>query len=83
MKQGFTSHMIRQELGFTQVQFAEYFGIPLATVQNWDSRGCMPEYMYKTLLKYIHVVQENDILTQKLDYTQHRLNKTEQLLAGV
>lgn len=40
-----TSHEIRKRLGLTQVQFADRFEIPLATVRNWDARNCMPVYI--------------------------------------
>ena len=46
-----TSHDIRRKLGLTQVQFADKFGIPLATVRNWDARSCMPVYINNMLLE--------------------------------
>lgn len=46
-----TSHDIRKRLGLTQVQFAEKFEIPLATVRNWDARNCMPVYINNMLLE--------------------------------
>ena len=43
---------LRQASGMTQKAFAEYFGIPKRTVENWDSdrRKC-PEYLLK-LMQY-------------------------------
>lgn len=46
-----TSHDIRLKLGLTQVQFADKFEIPLATVRNWDARSCMPVYINNMLLE--------------------------------
>ncbi len=30
---------LRKEIGFSQIGFSEYFGIPLATVKKWDSEA--------------------------------------------
>ena len=39
---------MRKEAGMTQRQFAEYFGIPLRTVEDWE-RGLkhMPDYVMR------------------------------------
>lgn len=39
---------IRENYGFTQKEFAFYFGVKLRTVQNWESRGCS-ENIYQLL----------------------------------
>jgi DNA-binding transcriptional regulator YiaG len=43
---------LRQASGMTQQAFADYFGIPKRTIENWDSerRKC-PEYLLK-LMEY-------------------------------
>lgn len=44
-----TSHNIRKLLGFSQKDLADCFGIPIATVRNWDSKDCMPTYIGEML----------------------------------
>lgn len=46
---------IRNVLGYTQDDFARKYNIPIATVKNWDSRNCMPSYMYYLVCKDIIV----------------------------
>ncbi len=43
---------LREQSGMTRGKFAEYFGIPYRTVQNWELglREC-PEYLLK-LMQY-------------------------------
>ena len=43
---------LRERSGMTRTQFAEYFGIPYRTIQNWELglREC-PEYLLK-LIKF-------------------------------
>ena len=45
-----TSHNIRKLLGFSQKDLADCFGIPIATVRNWDSKNCMPPISAKCCL---------------------------------
>lgn len=40
-----TTKSIREEFNLTQKELAEKYCIPLRTVENWDSRDCMPEYV--------------------------------------
>ena len=41
---------IRQRLGMTQLQFAEYFEISLRTIQKWERGGSTPpEYIPKMM----------------------------------
>lgn len=44
--------LLRKQSGMTRTQFAEYFGIPYRTVQDWElaNRTC-PDYLLK-LMKY-------------------------------
>lgn len=44
-----TSHTIRKILGLSQNDLAIAFRIPVATVRNWDSKDCMPIYIYEML----------------------------------
>lgn len=38
----------------TQKQFAEYFEIPLKTVQSWEQGARKPpEYLFKLMVKYL------------------------------
>lgn len=52
-----TSHNIRKLLGFSQRDLADCFGIPIATVRNWDSKDCMPPYIGE-MLSYIHTCEK-------------------------
>lgn len=52
-----TSHTIRKLLGFSQKDLADCFGIPIATVRNWDSKDCMPTYIGE-MLSYIYACEE-------------------------
>lgn len=47
-----TIKQIRTAVGFTQKQFAEYFGIPKRSIENWEGgqRQC-PPYLLE-LIKY-------------------------------
>lgn len=47
-----TFNELRKKSGMNQTKFAEYFGIPLRTVQNWSLcvNKC-PEYLLE-LMKY-------------------------------
>lgn len=42
-----TSHGIRESLGMSQSEFATTFCIPVNTVRNWDSKSCMPYYVFR------------------------------------
>lgn len=44
-----TSHTIRKMLGLSQNDLAIAFNVPVATVRNWDSKDCMPIYIYEML----------------------------------
>lgn len=59
-----TSHGIRNSLGMSQSEFARAFGIPLVTVRNWDSKSCMPYYVFRLfciIIDYIPVENINII----------------------
>ena len=43
---------LRKETGMKQVEFAEYFAIPVRTIQEWEhDRRTPPEYLIR-LLEY-------------------------------
>ncbi len=44
---------IRRRLGMSQSQFADRFGFPLGTVQNWERGHRRPEGAARALLKVI------------------------------
>lgn len=51
---------LRQQSGMTQQQFADYFGIPKRTIENWDSgTNKCPEYLLN-LIEY-KLTKENKI----------------------
>lgn len=54
-----TSHSVRKMLGLSQNDLAIAFDIPVATVRNWDSKDCMPIYIYE-MLSYI-AFYDNDV----------------------
>lgn len=47
-----TSHTVRKMLDLSQNDLAIAFNVPVATVRNWDSKDCMPIYIYE-MLSYI------------------------------
>lgn len=52
---------LRQSSGMTQKAFAEYFGIPKRTIENWDSerRKC-PEYLLELMQYKLESKLENE-----------------------
>lgn len=54
---------IRKQTKMTQRQFAEHFGIPLRTLQNWENGvNTPPEYtvnMIRRLLRYEELLSEH------------------------
>lgn len=42
---------LRKQTGMTQKAFAEYFGIPLRTIENWESEvNHCPKYLLNLML---------------------------------
>lgn len=56
---------LRKLYRFTQRELSEKFNIPLGTIRNWDSRNCMPSYVYAMITKIL-------IYESNLNY-QHEL----------
>lgn len=47
---------MRKETGMNRREFAEYFGIPYRTVQDWElGQRKMPEYLFRLMEYKIHV----------------------------
>lgn len=61
---------LRETTGMNRRQFAEYFGIPYRTVQDWElGNRNMPEYLlrlmaYKIRIEELYVSQKKEV-TQK------------------
>lgn len=74
-----TSHGIRESLGMSQSEFATTFCIPVNTVRNWDSKSCMPYYVFRLFNLVIDFVpreyleqmykceKEIDVIVKKAD----------------
>jgi putative transcriptional regulator len=45
--------VLRQRLDMTQEQFAQTYGIPVATLRDWEQRRSVPDQTARTLLKAI------------------------------
>lgn len=56
-----SSHGIRSALGMSQSEFAHAFGIPIGTVRNWDSKDCMPYYVFRLFCIIIDYVPVENI----------------------
>lgn len=59
-----SSHGIRNSLGMSQSEFSRTFSIPLGTVRNWDSKYCMPYYVFQLfciIIDYVPVENINNI----------------------
>lgn len=50
-KFAFPIRFLRIAAGMSQVQFAEYIGVPRRTVENWEYRGGCPDYV-ASLIEY-------------------------------
>ena len=45
---------IRKRTGLTQKGFAEYFQIPVRTIEKWERGGSNPpEYLYKMIVRIL------------------------------
>ncbi len=48
--------VIRMALGLTQQEFADTYGIPVATLRDWEQGRRQPDQASKTLLKLIEII---------------------------
>ena len=65
---------IRKELGLTQVQFADKFGIPVRTIKSWETHNEehhreAPDYVYDMIQKVVEAERKVTI-QEMLDFTQ-------------
>ena len=60
---------IREALHLSQQKFADLYGLPVATVQNWESGRRKPELAAKLLLK---VIAASPDLVAKAIRTEHK-----------
>ena len=44
-----STKFFRDVYRISQKDISDMFGIPLATVKNWDARNCMPDYVFKMM----------------------------------
>lgn len=60
---------IRESLNLSQQKFADLYGLPVATVQNWESGRRKPELAAKLLLR---VIEASPDLVAKAIRTVHK-----------
>lgn len=60
---------IREALNLSQQKFADLYGLPVATLQNWESGRRKPELAAKLLLK---VIAESPDVVAKAIRAAHR-----------
>jgi putative transcriptional regulator len=60
---------IREALDLSQQKFADLYGLPVATLQNWESGRRKPELAAKLLLK---VIKESPDLVAKAIRAAHK-----------
>ena len=60
---------IREDLGMNRTEFAQYMGIPLRTIEEWEAgRRKMPDYVLRLIAYYTrveHFLQENEITIEE------------------
>ena len=74
-----TSHGIRNLLGMSQSEFARSFCIPLGTVRNWDSKSCMPYYVFRLfciIIDYVPLENINNI--NRIEELKYMFNENEE-----
>lgn len=55
---------VRLSLGLSQQAFAERYGIPLRTLQEWEQRRCEPD---AAVVSYLHAIQQApDVVAEAL-----------------
>lgn len=46
-----TVRQMRKEMGMTQVEFGNYYGVPVRTIKAWEKGDChMPAYTLRLML---------------------------------
>ena len=44
-----STKLLRSQFNMTQKELADRYSIPLRTVENWDLRNCMPDYVFMSI----------------------------------
>lgn len=65
----YSTNSIRKRFDLTQKEISNIFGISTRTIENWDSRFCMPKYVYEMMSCTLRNLQKKYGDEQKLDYT--------------
>lgn len=52
---------IRKQYDFTQRELAALFDIPLRTLEGWDLRDCMPDYMEPMIARCLASMDAREI----------------------
>ena len=58
LKQSPRVRVIRMALGLTQQEFADTYGIPVATLRDWEQGRRQPDQASRTLLKLIEIMPD-------------------------
>lgn len=59
---------LRKNMGMNRRQFAEYFGIPYRTVQDWElGNRKMPEYLLRLMAYKIRIEKARGIVDDQED----------------
>ena len=54
--------------GMTQMAFAEYFGIPVRTLQDWQAgKRKMPDYLLRLMIYKLEIEKKVEGLSEKLE----------------
>lgn len=53
-----TTHDIRENLGMTQQEFADYLGVSYRKVTAWDSRESFPEWAAALIMQLVEANRE-------------------------
>ena len=65
MDQAERMRTLRNDTGMSRKEFAEYFGIPYRTLQDWElGNRTMPEYLFR-LMRY-KLLMENKMVDSKV-----------------
>ena len=59
---------VQKATGMTQKAFAEYFGIPVRTLQDWlAGRRKMPDYLLRLMVYKLEIEKKIEGLSEKLE----------------
>jgi len=64
-----TMKKLREEVGLNRREFSDYMGIPLRTLEEWESgRRKMPDYVLRLIayqIKTERLLKENGLITKR------------------